>query len=141
MLKPSSLKKVSYTAAVYEFEDPNQDEPWIMWLKTPDDLLKGLAEDLRSKLNAQYVTGGWFDESGKLQKEPELLRDHEDNPIIVSNAVLKIVTLLDVMQDPPENVHSYDAIEILRLIPYYPVAWNQIQEVYYDLLFPAPKAT
>lgn len=135
MLNPSLLKAVTRKAVRYEFEDPNQSQPWVMWLKPPDDLELGYGADIQTEMEARYMTGGWVDSRGIYQEKPEAMYDAKGNPIVVSKEVLQYASRLEAMQDaPPSENFEYTAAQIMGLIPFYPVAWQQIKRTFWELL-------
>ncbi len=142
MLNPSLLKTVCRKAARYEFEDPNQSQPWVMWLKPPDDLELGYGSDIMADMEARYINGGWVDSRGIFQEKPDTLYDPKGNPIVVSKEVLQYASRLEVMQDAPSDEPiEYSAGQIMGLIPFYPVAWQQVKRTFWELLKVPKEAT
>jgi len=134
MLNPSLLKRIERTASRYEFADPNQKQSWVMWLRQPDDLELDFAADIEANLVAQFVTGGWHDAKGKYHEKPDLYHTSTGEVLIVSKSALRVASRLEVMQDAPEGEAEYTTLQILELIPFFPVAWGEIQKVFVDLI-------
>ena len=128
------LKPIQRKPERLEFVDPNQEQPWVLFLRQPDDLELGYANDVLEELASQYITGGWFDANKSYKEKPDLLSDDSGNPVIVSRDQLFYVTRLQVMQDAPTDDDEFTAQELLCLIPFYPVAWQAIKAKMLELL-------
>lgn len=144
-LNPNTLKRIERKSERFEFHDPNQEQPWVLHLRRPNDLELALSADLADKLIQQYVEGGWIDDAGKYHAKPEPYYSNGE-PLIVSATSIRIACRLAVMQDPeaPENESYEDPMEILELVPYYPVAWKDIMAKQMQLFQgtePAPKGS
>lgn len=118
----------------FEFADPNQDQPWVLYLRQPDHLELGYANDVMEELTARYITGGWLDNNRSFKEKPDLLSDDSGNPIIVSRDQLFYVTRLQVMQDAPTEDEEFSAEKMLGFIRFYPIAWEAIKAKMFELL-------
>jgi hypothetical protein len=140
-LKPSSLKRIVNQAVRYEFSDSNQDQPWVLWLKTPNQLEAAYAYDLADKLTQRHVTGNWFD-GEQVQENPEAVFGDDGQPLPISERTIFNACLLVVMQDAPQGEPEYnDPIEIISLIPFYPEAWEKILGKLLDIRSPKKPTT
>ena len=128
------LRPVVRPAERFEFTDPSQSEPWVLWLRQPDDLELGYASDMAEELTSRYINGGWVDEKGSFQPKPDVLTGSDGNPMIVSRDILTYVTRLEVMQDAPSEDEEYSAVQMMELIPFFPLAWQKIKQTFFGLV-------
>lgn len=133
----SKLRRIEYKAERFEFPDPNQDQPWVLWLRNCSEIEWAYAEDLADELIAKHVTGGFRGADGSWEKNPLPVLDDTGDILPVSASSIRMACRLVVMQDGPnEEDEINDPIEILKTVPYYPVAWIEIQGKSLELRYP-----
>jgi hypothetical protein len=133
----SKLRRIEYQAERCEFADPNQDQPWVLWLRNCSEIEWAYAEDLAEELIAKHVTGGFRLSDGSWAKDPLPVLDDANEMLPVSASSIRMACRLVVMQDAPvETEEINDPIEILKTVPYYPVAWRELQGKCLELRYP-----
>lgn len=133
----SKLRRIEYKAERIEFSDPNQEQPWVLWLRNCSEIEWAYAEDLADELIAKHVTGGFRAANGAWEKHPLPVLDDTGEILPVSESSIRMACRLVVMQDGPnEEDEINDPIEILKTVPYYPMAWIEIQGKSLELRYP-----
>ncbi|MBI1332699.1 MAG: hypothetical protein GC165_07445 [Armatimonadetes bacterium] len=134
IINPSLLSPIEYKSERYEFIDPKQSQPWVMFLRSPDDLELGAASDIEQEMTARFVTGGWTDDRGRLWKDRDVFKDVCGVERTLSKEVIWFSCRLYVMQDVDNPSDAYTPEQIAGMIPYYPTAMTEIRNVFVDLL-------
>lgn len=112
----------------FSFEDPAQPgQVFEVELRPLDWLEEAAAMQVAEQLTVRYVTGGWIDERGIYQKQPEPLFPVGDHIVTLSQRALKEACMIAAMQVVQPGEEPYDALWFCRFALVMPNAWADLQ--------------